>query len=57
MGPGFLLSLEDDAVGGINHTVMGVGYQDDSVLSAGGYWIIKDSGGPSWGDSGYGYIP
>ncbi|MCK4518844.1 MAG: PEP-CTERM sorting domain-containing protein [Candidatus Omnitrophica bacterium] len=42
---------------GINHAVVVVGYQDDSSLTEGGYWIIKNSWGNTWGYSdGYGYI-
>lgn len=33
------------------HQVLVVGYND-----VGGYWIIRNSWGTSWGDEGYGYI-
>lgn len=52
--------LDDDAwldpLGGVNHAVVVVGYQDDASLAAGGYWIIRNSWGTGWGDEGYGYI-
>ncbi|MHC4984764.1 MAG: C1 family peptidase [Planctomycetota bacterium] len=39
----------------INHSVVVVGFVDDPSLTAGGYWIIKNSWGIGWGDDGYGY--
>ena len=39
-----------------NHAVAIIGYVDDTRIDAGGYWIIKNSWGTSWGDGGYGYI-
>lgn len=41
---------------GIDHALVVVGYQDDDTLAEGGYWIVKNSWGPGWGDNGYGYI-
>lgn len=38
------------------HWVVIVGWQDDSSISTGGYWIIKNSWGESWGNSGFGNI-
>ncbi len=38
------------------HAIVLVGYQDDSTLPEGGYWIIKNSWGPSWNENGYGKI-
>ena len=42
----------------INHAVTIVGYKLDSTLDAEcqGYFIIKNSWGTSWGQSGYGKI-
>jgi len=45
-----------EPLGGINHAVAVVGYQDDAELPEGGYWIVKNSWGSGWGDGGYGYV-
>jgi len=45
----------EDMTDGINHALVVVGYQDDPGLAEGGYWILKNSWGPGWGHSGYGY--
>lgn len=45
-----------EELNGVNHGVVVVGYQDDDALAQGGYWIVKNSWGTGWGDSGYGYI-
>ncbi len=37
----------------IDHQVIAVGWQDDSTLPGGGYWIIRNSWGTSWGENGY----
>jgi C1A family cysteine protease len=39
------------------HALVIVGYCDDESMSEGGYWIIKNSWGTSFGDNGYMYIP
>jgi C1A family cysteine protease len=39
----------------IDHAVQIVGFVDDPSLTAGGYWIFKNSWGTEWGDAGYGY--
>lgn len=40
--------------GGINHYVVLVGWKD--VSSTEGYWILRNSWGTGWGESGYMYI-
>jgi hypothetical protein len=45
-----------DPLGGINHAVCIVGYKDVSGMPEGGYWIVKNSWGASWGDHGYGFF-
>lgn len=37
----------------IDHDVLLVGWQDDSSIASGGYWIMQNSWGASWGESGY----
>lgn len=37
------------------HAVTAVGYQDDPAVEGGGYLIIKNSWGETWGDRGLGY--
>ena len=35
------------------HAILIVGYRDDSSVDGGGYFIVKNSWGPGWGESGY----
>jgi len=35
------------------HAILIVGYQDDSSVDGGGYFIVKNSWGTEWGESGY----
>jgi hypothetical protein len=37
----------------INHAVAVVGWKTDPNLPSGGYWILRNSWGTSWGDQGY----
>jgi autotransporter-associated beta strand protein len=39
-----------------DHYALIVGYVDDSNLTAGGYWIVKNSWGTAWGSGGYGKV-
>jgi hypothetical protein len=39
------------------HSVDLVGYRKDSKYPGGGYFVIRNSWGKSWGDEGYGYMP
>lgn len=38
------------------HSVPLVGYTIDPKVNGGGYVIFRNSGGPGWGDAGYGYM-
>lgn len=38
---------------GHNHCVAIVGWQDDSSIEQGGYWICKNSWGTAWGNKGF----
>ena len=39
------------------HGVAIVGFKDNPNIAGGGYFIIKNSWGVSWGDRGYAYVP
>jgi C1A family cysteine protease len=39
-----------------NHAVVLVGWKDDSTIPNGGYWILRNSWSPHWGEDGYGRI-
>lgn len=44
--------FEEDSYG-TNHAVLLVGWKDDASIQNGGYWIVKNSWGSSWGYSGF----
>lgn len=35
------------------HWVTIVGWKDDDSITSGGYWIVKESWGPNWGEEGF----
>ncbi|MFH1072734.1 MAG: C1 family peptidase, partial [Nanoarchaeota archaeon] len=45
--------LDSTCDGDANHAVILVGWEDDSGNPDGGWWIIKNSWGSDWGESGY----
>ena len=45
---------ESDSV--VDHAVVLVGWVDSAQVSGGGYWILRNSWGPSWGINGYMYL-
>ena len=42
-----------DLSSGIDHQVSLVGYKIDKTVKGGGYWILRNSWSPSWGENGY----
>jgi len=49
-------TTNDPTVGG--HAIVAVGYDDNMMIgNKKGAFIIRNSWGTSWGDSGYGYLP
>ncbi len=57
-GPNFqayrsgIMNLGDTCADDVNHSVTLVGWFDDNGTDN-GYWIVKNSWGPLWGESGY----
>jgi len=47
---------ENDDPGYTNHEITLVGWADDPEITNGGYWIIKNSWGASWGYGGFANI-
>jgi hypothetical protein len=45
--------FDSDADGSVNHAVVLVGWKDDLNVKNGGYWILRNSWGPGWGEAGY----
>jgi len=39
-----------------DHAVVLVGWHDSTSIAGGGFWILRNSWGPSWGVNGYMYI-
>lgn len=42
--------------GTVNHAIVLVGWQDTPGIGTGGYWILRNSWGTTWGQNGYMYI-
>ena len=47
---------ESSPAGVTDHAVVLVGWHDSTSVAGGGFWILRNSWGPSWGLSGYMYI-
>jgi len=45
--------FRDSGSRNIDHDVVLVGWQDDATRPTGGYWIMRNSWGTSWGNAGY----
>jgi len=45
--------FDTDIDGSTNHAIVLVGWKDDSSVSSGGYWILRNSWGTGWGENGY----
>lgn len=54
---GGIYQPDNRAVNRGGHWVVIVGWQNDSSLINGGYWIVKNSFGPAWGEHGFFNIP
>ncbi len=46
----------DTSESGDSHAAVIIGWQDNSTAPGGGYYIVKNSWGTGWGNSGYGEI-
>lgn len=53
---GILTSSECPNDASVNHAVVLVGYHDYDDTQTGGYWIVRNSWGRSWGIDGYFYM-
>ena len=53
---GGIYQTSTSATAQFGHWVVIVGWQNDDSIETGGYWIIKNSWGTSWGDNGFGNI-
>ncbi|MBD3316793.1 MAG: hypothetical protein GF344_13480 [Chitinivibrionales bacterium] len=51
----WVFKIDGCGSGVCGHAVTAIGYQDDPRVEGGGYLIIKNSWGDSWGDRGMGY--
>jgi hypothetical protein len=50
---GGVYSYDGTSSRGEGHIILIVGWQDDESIPSGGYWIVKNSWGPDWGEQGY----
>lgn len=49
--PGGIFETHESGI--TNHQIILVGWVDDLSVTNGGYWILRNSWGPYWGESGY----
>jgi hypothetical protein len=49
--------MQCGSVKGAGHSFVLLGYHDDPKAPGGGYVVIKNSWGKSWGFFGYGFLP
>ncbi len=45
--------FDSDTSTNVNHAIVLVGWKDDESVKNGGYWILRNSWGPGWGEGGY----